>query len=208
MNKLKLMFEQCTDAILGINNQGNICFVNGACEKLLGYKSNDICDSPCFGLLCEHQHSNIDSENCQKKCLIPDYFPGQTITKDKDIIIQRANGESIMINVGAYYMPTANDDVADVYFSLRHIDCQRLLSRMNEKQCQSQDNKSDKHNPLTDREQEILRLASSGLRVTSIADQLSISLQTVRNHLKNIYPKFGVHSLSEAICYATRKKLV
>lgn len=50
---------------------------------------------------------------------------------------------------------------------------------------------------LRPREQEIVRLLFDHMRVPAIARQLGISPQTVRNHLKRIYQRLGVHSQQE-----------
>jgi len=53
--------------------------------------------------------------------------------------------------------------------------------------------------PLSDREKEVLRLLPTGLSSTEMAEELTISVNTLRTHLKNIYTKLGVHSRYEAI---------
>jgi DNA-binding CsgD family transcriptional regulator len=58
--------------------------------------------------------------------------------------------------------------------------------------------------PLTNREREILRQVASGLQNKEIAQELGISLATVRNHVHNILDKLGVHSKLEAVCLAFR----
>ncbi len=54
-------------------------------------------------------------------------------------------------------------------------------------------------NPLTDREQEILSLLSSGIQNKEVAAQLNISLSTVKTHVYSIYQKLHVNSRIEAI---------
>jgi LuxR family maltose regulon positive regulatory protein len=53
--------------------------------------------------------------------------------------------------------------------------------------------------PLTFREIETLELLAQGLYNKEIADKLSISLETVKTHLKNIYQKLGVSSRQKAV---------
>jgi LuxR family maltose regulon positive regulatory protein len=53
--------------------------------------------------------------------------------------------------------------------------------------------------PLSEREMEVLRLLITHLSRKEIADQLCVSPNTVRFHLKNIYTKLGVHSRSDAV---------
>jgi DNA-binding NarL/FixJ family response regulator len=52
---------------------------------------------------------------------------------------------------------------------------------------------------LTAREEEVLRLLAKGYVTKEIADMLSISFDTVRFHLKNIYMKLHVRSRLEAL---------
>lgn len=51
---------------------------------------------------------------------------------------------------------------------------------------------------LTSREQEILKLLAKGYLYKEIADQLSISMSTVRTHVSAVYDKLHVHSRTEA----------
>jgi two-component system response regulator DesR len=61
---------------------------------------------------------------------------------------------------------------------------------------------------LTEREQDILRLAERGLPNPQIAQALHLSPGTVRNHLSAIYRKLGVHSRYEALAIAKERGLI
>lgn len=52
---------------------------------------------------------------------------------------------------------------------------------------------------LRPREQDVVRLMFEHYRVPAIATRLGISPQTVRNHLKHIFQRLGVHSQQELI---------
>jgi RNA polymerase sigma factor (sigma-70 family) len=52
---------------------------------------------------------------------------------------------------------------------------------------------------LSQREQEILQLLSKGLRYKEIADKLSVSTETIRTHIRNIYQKLQVNSRTDAL---------
>jgi DNA-binding NarL/FixJ family response regulator len=62
--------------------------------------------------------------------------------------------------------------------------------------------------PLTERELEVLRLMAKGWSNQRIAEDLSISEGTVKNHVTNIYTKLGVHSRAEAVAWAWQQGLV
>jgi len=51
---------------------------------------------------------------------------------------------------------------------------------------------------LTERERELLSLLARGRQYKEIADQLGISTDTVRSHIRRIYRKMHVHSRTEA----------
>ena len=59
--------------------------------------------------------------------------------------------------------------------------------------------------PLTDREREVLRLAGDGLSSVDIAERLSISHGTVRNHLSEAIGKLGVGNRIEAYRLARQR---
>jgi two-component system NarL family response regulator len=61
---------------------------------------------------------------------------------------------------------------------------------------------------LTGREIEVLQLVARGLTSRSIGEQLFISENTVKNHIRNILDKLGLHSRNEAVLYAVRENLV
>lgn len=61
---------------------------------------------------------------------------------------------------------------------------------------------------LTRREEEILTELVKGNSYKTIADQLFISIHTVRFHIRAIYEKLHVHSKSEAVAKALKNQIV
>ena len=61
---------------------------------------------------------------------------------------------------------------------------------------------------LTQRELETLQLLSKGNSFKMIAELLSISVETVRTHIKKVYEKLHVNSQLEAVSKAINEKLV
>ncbi len=55
---------------------------------------------------------------------------------------------------------------------------------------------------LTDREREVLELLASGRTNQAIADELVLSLKTVRNHVSNVFAKLRVADRNQAIIKA------
>jgi DNA-binding NarL/FixJ family response regulator len=61
---------------------------------------------------------------------------------------------------------------------------------------------------LTPHEIRILRLLVEGHYYQTAADQLRVSVNTVRTHVRSIYEKLQVHSKAEAVAKALRERLV
>ena len=61
---------------------------------------------------------------------------------------------------------------------------------------------------LTKRELEVLDAIVNGANNKEIAENLFISIETVRNHIRHIYEKLQVHSKSEAVIKAIRQGIV
>ena len=61
---------------------------------------------------------------------------------------------------------------------------------------------------LTERQQEILKFITNGLRNSDIARRLGISVNAVKQHLSAICTKLGATNRSEAVAIALRKQLL
>ncbi len=65
------------------------------------------------------------------------------------------------------------------------------------------------HKPtLTGREIEVLGYVAQGMTSKQIGRTLFISENTVKNHVRNILDKLGLHSRNEAVLYAVRENLI
>ena len=61
------------------------------------------------------------------------------------------------------------------------------------------------HPHLTPRQAEILRLLERGRSTRQIAEELHLSIETVRNHVRNVLRVLGVHSRLEAVAAARQQ---
>jgi PAS domain S-box-containing protein len=64
------------------------------------------------------------------------------------------------------------------------------------------------HPHLTPRQAEVLRLLEHGRSTQQIANDLHLSLETVRNHIRGILRALDVHSRLEAVAVARREHVV
>ncbi len=68
--------------------------------------------------------------------------------------------------------------------------------------------KSDEVFMLTEKEKQVLSLLTQGLSYKMIASELNITIDGIRYHIRKIYEKLHVHSMTEAVSKAIREKLV
>lgn len=61
---------------------------------------------------------------------------------------------------------------------------------------------------LTQREVEVLQLVARGLSNAAIADELVVSVHTVRNHVANLSAKLAAHSKLEAVSVGLREGII
>ncbi len=61
---------------------------------------------------------------------------------------------------------------------------------------------------LTTREIEVLRLVAKGMSNRAIAQELYISENTVKNHVRNILEKLHLHNRMEAVMFAMKERLL
>ena len=201
MNMLGHVFEQSTDAVFGIDVTGRIRFANSKFERLMGYSSNKTCGNQCAEVLCG---TDLHGQAfCGSHCPIPKTTVNQPSINDFDLLVKHADGHDVLVNIGASYIPPRLQEAARqvaVFFSMRQVSPQRMLQRMAVAPVEGSARIGRyRLNRLTSREMEILDLAVNGRKTTPIACDLSISIQTVRTHFKNIYQKLGVNSRTEAV---------
>jgi two-component system NarL family response regulator len=84
----------------------------------------------------------------------------------------------------------------------------KLLSEFNSLARQAAEKEQLPAPVLTARELEVLKLVARGMSNKDVADQLYISENTVKNHVRNILEKLHLHSRMEAVMYAVRKRLL
>lgn len=209
MNPLQQLFEQSTDAVFGIDEAGVVRYTNSGFEKLLGYSREQARDRPCAGLLCGTDMQG--REFCGPRCPIPRSLAGKAAGSDFELVVKRADGDTLMTNIGACYTPPqlrAQAGGVSVFFSLRRVSCRRLLQRMSAPAGEmSSSDMMRARARLTHREREILGMAAAGMNTLTIADRLYISKQTVRSHFKNIYRKLGVHTRTDAVVFTMQNLL-
>jgi PAS domain S-box-containing protein len=117
---------------------------------------------------------------------------GSPSGSDNSIVGINADGERITVEVSAVPL-TSGGHVIGVFGQVKDIEDHPP---------------SLPHPSLTPRQIEVLRRLAQGRTTTQIAQELHLSEDTVRNHIRRMMGRLGVHSRLEAVVLAGRLELV
>ncbi|MCJ7522029.1 MAG: response regulator transcription factor [Dehalococcoidia bacterium] len=80
-----------------------------------------------------------------------------------------------------------------------------IITKLLERATSSESGKLKRKGNLSDREIEVLRLAATGMSNKEIAEQLFVTVRTIKAHISNIFIKMHVASRTEAIIKAMKE---
>ena len=115
-----------------------------------------------------------------------------------NVVTQFLEAINTIINEKVYLPP----EVATGFFS----SFERYADQFDSQKTNLDSPKYDYH--LTQREQEVLSCLVEGFSNEEIAEQLFVTIATVKAHLGSIFSKFGVKNRNQAIIMAIKKQLV
>jgi PAS domain S-box-containing protein len=110
---------------------------------------------------------------------------------DNKAVAVNASGERVSVEISAVPL-TRDEQVIGVFGQVMDVE----------------DKPSPEPHPdLTPRQIEVLRLLEQGRTTVQIADELHLSPETVRNHIRHLMRRLGAHTRLEAVMLARRATL-
>lgn len=76
------------------------------------------------------------------------------------------------------------------------------------KEKDTEDDKSQATEELTEREREVVKYLALGQSAKEVADELNVSVNTIRTHRKNIARKLDIHSAGGLTIYAVKRGII
>lgn len=114
-----------------------------------------------------------------------------------------------VIEVGAKGYMLKTSSAAEILNAIQKVARGELAIETEvDKKIKAHDMQPELHEDLTARERDILRLLAKGYDNQTIADELFISLKTVKTHVSNILAKLEVDDRTQAVVYAFKHHLV
>lgn len=215
--ELFALLEQTADAAYTVTDHGEICSWNSAAEQLFGYSASEV--------TCRNIDEVLQARDTLGTRALAGGFDAPTRrtngtargVENFDLEVLVRDGRRIWVNVSTIVYDNHRTG-RRLFVRLAHDISQRrrkeeLLNQMMEvaQRLVRLTGDSSEHapvEPLSEQERRILKLFADGANPAAIAGQLSISAQTLRNHLHHINRKLRTHNRLEAVTHAQRRGLI
>ncbi|MEP6811816.1 MAG: PAS domain-containing protein [Actinomycetota bacterium] len=157
---------------------------NAAAERAAGFSNAQLLGKHFTELLRPEARKNVETQFRRAvERGEPSYF--ETVFID---------GGGHLRGVRAQHLPLQNDGtIVGV-----------LILAFDVRRAPSEHARTERDPRLTPRQGEILDLIASGMSTAEVARELTLSPETVRNHLRNAFTELGAHTRVEAIAAAVR----
>lgn len=166
-----------------------ILFWNEGATRVLGFEGKAVLGRACYEVL--GGRDGFGNRFCYEHCPVVATVRSGERAAAFEIAVPAASGEVRTIEVTTSQLPSDRPGGFTLVHVFRAVEAPARTA-------------TPKEPPLTQRETEILRRVAAGLQNKEIAQELAISLATVRNHVHNVLEKLGVHSKLEAVSLAFR----
>ena len=177
-----------------IDLEQTIIFWNAQAERILGYRSESVLGRKCYEVVQGIQADGL-TPICRRDCPTVAAARRGQLPPATYVRAQCASGQVKRLTI----IPLVATDDDD-----RPI----LVQMFHEIPADLPPASAISDHPLTARELEVLRMVASGLRPAEIAQQLVISIHTVRKHISNACEKLHSHGMMSAVLTAQRQNLL
>ncbi|MEZ4771008.1 MAG: LuxR C-terminal-related transcriptional regulator [Caldilineales bacterium] len=207
--------NRSADGAYVIDADQRIVYWNAAAERLLGYRSDEVVGRPCHEVLQGRDDNN--HAWCRLRCRVAVQSSRGEAVDTFTVCAQSRAGSPRWINVSILPFPVTSQDGARLVVHLfRDGTLQKQQEALSNQILAAVQNLQGTPTlnfelpgpatlpqaALTPRELQVLDCMTQGMNTAAIAESLSISVSTTRNHIQNIFQKLQVHSRAQAVAYA------
>ena len=221
MDRLFEVLANAADGAFVIDEDQRIVYWNQAAQEMLGYTPDEVLGQPCYEVL--EGRDERERAICRYHCHVATTALTGSAVTTYDICARTKGGEARWINVSILTFPASGEDNTPlVVHLLRDATLKKQQEQFTHQVLGAAERlreggispavravPAESHTGgLTERERDVLSRLAQGLSTRAIAQALSISPSTTRNHIQNILHKLHVHSRLEAVTYAFAHGLV
>lgn len=163
-----------------LDEHGIIRWVNPAAMSVVG----DVRGKQMTSVVAPEEKSRAQHEFAAKVL-------GTQMTTDAEVVVVDGRGERKLVEVHSVRL-VSGDRVVGVFGQLDYEPLHEPVNALPS---------------LTPRQAEILRLLERGRSTDQIAEELHLSKETVRNHIRHMLQALGVHSRLEAVALARHEHI-
>jgi len=215
MRELQRTLRGIADPAFATDERQRIVAWNEAATRLLGHDAREVTGKPCHGVVCgvDLFGNRVCDEDCQLSRMARRGEPIGSF----EMNVRKESGEVLTVACSVLTIAIGRPVRRVLIHVFRPIerngDTRELLHRLLGWAATGADPgpSPTAHRAtrlLTEREMEVLGRLAEGKRNREVAQELAISLSTVRTHIRNILGKLEAHSKLEAVSLALRRHLI
>ncbi|MGH7669019.1 MAG: LuxR C-terminal-related transcriptional regulator [Gemmatimonadaceae bacterium] len=217
-SELFALLEHTANAVYTVSATGEICSWNAAAVRVLGYPANEVLNRDVDEVLQARDVLGTPPLAGGVDASTRHWEASSGGTPNFDMQVRTRAGTWLWVNVCTIVFDNPRTGRQLYVRLLRDVDQLRRneekLNRLVDAARQLvalTDETPSHHAPveaLSDQERRILKLFAKGSNAAAIARELTISTQTLRNHLHHINRKLRTHNRLEAVTHAQRRGLL
>jgi PAS domain S-box-containing protein len=211
------LFEHTADAMYAVTETGEVCAWNTAAERLFGYTASEAMHRHIEEIFDAYDSLGTEPLAGGREAATRHWEGSSGGIPNFDLQVRIRSGERLWVNVSTIIFDNQRTK-RRLFIRLARDITQRkhneeVTGRLldSARQLVSLNDDVSHHTPvepLSEQERRILKLFADGMNPSSIARELNISPQTLRNHLHHINRKLRTHNRLEAVTHAQRRGLI
>lgn len=188
--------------------KGTIVAWNRAAEQLLGYEASKVIGKRCHQVLCGTDV--FGNRFCDANCPLSNMARRREPVRHFQLDVRNAKSEVFRAGVSVIVLPEQSRSKFSIIHILKPLEkeTESLPERPTAVQQSGLPSRESRLARLSRREVDVLRLMADGMSTRKIANELAITVPTVRNHIQNALRRLKVHNRLEAITLAQRMGLI
>jgi len=194
------------DGLFVTDEHQNIVAWSSSAQRVLGYSAEEVVGQRCFLVLMGREPGGHPI--CRRLCRVTANARRGRGTAAYEVAARARDGNVKCLSTSVLVLNGANQTFRVMHL-LREVTCHPgLPRRVATPVLDSPDEGLPIAERLTRRELEVLRLLAGGATVDEIAQELTISVFTARNHVANVQRKLGARSRLETVLLGIRNSLI
>jgi PAS domain S-box-containing protein len=209
------LLEGTADAAFVVTPEGEICFWNTAAEQLFGYSAAEVLNKTCYSIL--KGEDTLGTVVCMGEGSLQHCAAHGRPVPSFDLEVTTRSGHRIWVSISTIVFEDSRLHRQLIAHLARDISSRKqvefaFLKIINlSKEVISVGDGQSELAPiglLSEQEKRILRLFANAKNSRQVAQELGITLPTLRNHLHSVNQKLRTHNRLEAVLHAMKRHLI